>query len=72
MAKKKKRVGYQPTVVRQNRYARVLSYARGATYVVQERVGAAWEDFAIGYTSSYRPVAISVYEKLTAKRKGKK
>ncbi len=55
-------------VVRQNKYARVLSFAKGATYIVLEKVDNKWEEVALGHGSSYRPVALSVYKRLTTKR----
>ena len=60
------------TIVRQNKYARVLSFYRGTTYIVQEKVAGKWEDLAVGHRSSYRPVALDVYKRLTDKRRAKR
>ncbi len=55
------------TIVRENKYARVLSYARGARYEVQERVNNKWETVAGTYGD--RRLALSVYNRLTAKKR---
>ena len=58
------------TVVRQNKYARVLSHAKGASYEVQEKVDNRWMRLTIFHGSKNKDVAIHTYNRLTkSKRK---
>ena len=58
------------TEVRKNKYARILSYARGASYVVQERVNNRWEEVTTFHGN--RDTAIHLYNRLTKKKQGVK
>jgi len=55
------------TVVRKNKYARILSHARGASYEVQERVKNKWETVTEFYGN--RSTAIHLYNRLTKHKK---
>lgn len=55
-------------VIRENKYARVLSHSRGSSYEVQEKVGNKWERLTEFYGPS-RDVAIHTYNRLTAHNK---
>lgn len=59
-------------VIRENKYARVLSRFRGSSYEVQERVGNKWEtltEFHGGRGRDGKGTAIHTYNRLTAHNK---
>lgn len=56
-------------VVRENKYARILSHARGASNEVQERVGNKWETVTIFHGN--RSTAIHLYNRLTKSKQRK-
>jgi len=56
------------TVIRQNKYARVLSHNRGSSYEVQEKVGRKWERLTEFYGHN-RDVAIHTYNRLSASKR---
>ena len=57
-------------VIRENKYARVISHARGASYEVQEKVGNKWVRLTIFHGD--RAVALHTYKRLTKFKKAGK
>jgi len=57
-------------VVRKNKYARVLSHAKGSSYEVQEKVGNKWVRLTEFYGHN-KDVAIHTYNRLTKSKQRK-